>query len=139
MNAQRKKIIMAEINYWKQNKLLPEHYCDFLLTLYTQGDHVQEISATDAVLSKKKKKLKTRAILIQTLYILFAFVVLGMSLKLWTIFFEGQTMLLVGFLIVNCLLWLLAGRLVKQLYFTISGAAGLVLIVVFIMQSLIPK
>ncbi|MGG0667587.1 hypothetical protein [Sporosarcina koreensis] len=137
MNAQRKKIIMAEINYWKQNKLLPEHYCDFLLTLYTQGDHEQEISATDAVLSKKEKKVKTRAVFIQSLYILFAFAVLGISLKLWTIFFEGQTMLLVGLLIVNCLLWLLAGRLLKQLYFTISGAAGLVLIVVFIMQSVI--
>lgn len=137
MNAQRKKIIMTEINYWKQNKLLPEHYCDFLITLYTQGNHEQEISAEDAVLSKEKKKINTRVILIQFLYILIAFAVLGMSLKIWTLFFAGQMMLLVGFLIVNCLLWLLAGRLLKLLYFTISGAAGLVLIVVFIMRTVI--
>lgn len=137
MNDQRKKIIIAEINYWKQNKLLPEHYCDFLITLYSQGDHDEEISATQAILSKKKMKKNARAILIQSLYILFAFVVLGISLKLWTLYFEGQNMLLVGFLIVNCLLWLLAGRLLKQLYFTISGAAGLVLIVVFIIKSVI--
>ncbi|MCG7345110.1 hypothetical protein MHZ92_13270 [Sporosarcina sp. ACRSL] len=135
MNVQRKKIIMAEINYWKQNKLLPEHYCDFLITLYTQGDHEQEISATEAILSKKKKKVKLRAVFIQSLYILIAFAILGISLKLWTLFFEGQTILLVGMLIVNCLLWLLAGRLLKLLYFTISGVAGLVMIVIFIMMN----
>lgn len=135
MNAQRKKIIMAEINYWKQNKLLPEHYCDFLLTLYTQGDHEQEISAADAVLSIEKKKVNTRVILLQFLYIFIAFAILGMSLKLWTLFFTGQMMLLVGFLIMNCLLWLLAGRLLKLLYFTISGAAGLILIVAFIVKT----
>ncbi|MFC5604062.1 hypothetical protein [Sporosarcina koreensis] len=137
MNAQRKKIIMAEINYWKQNKLLPEHYCNFLITLYSQGDLEQEISATDAVLSKEKKKINTRVIFIQFLYILIAFAVLGMSLKLWTFFFTGKMMLLVGLLIMNCLLWLLAGRLLKLLYFTISGAAGLVLIVIFIMRTVI--
>lgn len=135
MNAQRKKIIMAEINYWKQNKLLPEHYCDFLITLYTQGDHEQEISATDAVLSKEKKKMNTRVILVQFLYILIAFAVLGISLKLWTLYFSGKMMLLVGLLIMNCLLWLIAGKLLKKLYFTISGTAGLVLIVIFIMQT----
>ncbi|MFS0689765.1 hypothetical protein AB1K89_11025 [Sporosarcina sp. 179-K 8C2 HS] len=137
MNAQRKKIITSEINYWKQNKLLPEHYCDFLITLYTQGDHEQEISATEAVLSKKKRKFKVRAVLIQSLYILIAFALLGISLKLWTQFFDGQAILLVGFLIVNCLLWLLAGRLLKLLYFTISGGAGLVLIVIFIINTVI--
>ena len=135
MNAKRKKIIMTEINYWKQNKLLPEHYCDFLITLYTQGNHEHEIRAVDAVLSKEKKKINTRVFLIQFLYIFIAFAVLGMSLTLWTLFFAGQMMLLVGFLIVNCLLWLLAGRLLKLLYFTISGAAGLVLIVVFIIRT----
>ncbi|MCM3710868.1 hypothetical protein [Sporosarcina luteola] len=135
MNVQRKKIIIAEINYWKQNKLLPEHYCDFLLTLYTQGDHELEISATDALLSKEEKKDKTRVILLQFLYIVIAFAVLGTSLKLWELFFAGQMMLLVGFLIMNCLLWLLAGRLLKLLYFTISGAAGLILIVAFIVKT----
>ncbi|PKC51915.1 hypothetical protein RhiirA1_482678 [Rhizophagus irregularis] len=34
----RKQIILNEILFWKQNKLLPEHYCDFLMTLYTEGE-----------------------------------------------------------------------------------------------------
>jgi hypothetical protein len=38
MNEIRKKIIMQEIKYWKQSKLLPEQYCDFLLTLYSGGE-----------------------------------------------------------------------------------------------------
>ncbi|WP_312093212.1 hypothetical protein [Niallia sp.] len=43
-------IIVKEIAYWKENKMLPEHYCDYLLTLYTEGNGVEE--------SKEKKKSK---------------------------------------------------------------------------------
>lgn len=42
MSNQKKQIIVNEIAFWKKNKLLPEHYCDFLLTLYTEGNHEQE-------------------------------------------------------------------------------------------------
>lgn len=38
MNQNRKNIIIKEILYWKSSKLLPEHYCDFLLSLYTEGN-----------------------------------------------------------------------------------------------------
>lgn len=38
MDDKRKQIIINEIQYWKTSKLLPEKYCDFLLTLYTRGD-----------------------------------------------------------------------------------------------------
>jgi hypothetical protein len=37
LDDQRKKIIISEIKYWKQNRMLPAHYCDFLLNLYTEG------------------------------------------------------------------------------------------------------
>jgi hypothetical protein len=42
MDNQRKEIIIKEIKYWKKSKLLPDHYCDFLLTLYTKGEHLNE-------------------------------------------------------------------------------------------------
>nr|WP_241254447.1 hypothetical protein [Brevibacillus sp. SYP-B805] len=35
----RKKIIIAEIENWRKNHLLPEHYCIFLLNLYSSGEH----------------------------------------------------------------------------------------------------
>ncbi|MCM3761487.1 hypothetical protein M3212_11900 [Alkalihalobacillus oceani] len=38
MNEQRKATIINEIKYWKQSKLLPDQYCDYLLTLYTEGE-----------------------------------------------------------------------------------------------------
>lgn len=49
MNETRKKIIIQEIKYWKESKLLPERYCDFLLTLYSGGEE------TITPVKKKKK------------------------------------------------------------------------------------
>ncbi|OKO91257.1 hypothetical protein RA955_03190 [Geobacillus proteiniphilus] len=37
MNRQRRETIIQEIKYWKRSRLLPEHYCDYLLALYTEG------------------------------------------------------------------------------------------------------
>ncbi|KUP06012.1 hypothetical protein Q73_09565 [Bacillus coahuilensis m2-6] len=42
MNKQRKDILIQEIKYWKENQLLPSHYCDFLLSLYTEGNRPVE-------------------------------------------------------------------------------------------------
>jgi hypothetical protein len=38
LDDQRKRTIIAEIENWRRNHLLPEHYCIFLLNLYTEGD-----------------------------------------------------------------------------------------------------
>lgn len=62
MNPQRKRIIISEIKYWKQNKLLPEHYCDFLITLYAQGEDEKEAKVTDAILVKEKRNRKGQLI-----------------------------------------------------------------------------
>lgn len=42
MSDNRKEIIVKEIYYWKETKLLPEQYCNFLLALYTEGEQVNE-------------------------------------------------------------------------------------------------
>jgi hypothetical protein len=34
MEQDKRKIIVYEIEQWRRSKLLPEHYCDFLLNLY---------------------------------------------------------------------------------------------------------
>ncbi|QTD41670.1 hypothetical protein [Sporosarcina sp. Te-1] len=185
MNAQRKRIIITEIQYWKQNKLLPEHYCDFLITLYARGeeDGTEEMKGSKGILEHEKKTRVGRVIAISLLtilvfggmfllknysvwpmsaaavlatilliislgksrvssnftsllYILSAFLLLGLSLKVWMIFFETETMLLIGLLVLNCVLWLFAGRLLKLLYFTISGSVGLLLIIGFLFLSM---
>lgn len=48
MNETRKKIIIQEIKYWKHTKLLPEQYCDYLLTLYSGGE--------EAITAQKSKR-----------------------------------------------------------------------------------
>ena len=36
------EIIISEIQLWKQTKMLPEQYCDYLLALYTGGNGVDD-------------------------------------------------------------------------------------------------
>ena len=55
VQEEKKETILKEIAFWKTNKLLPEHYCDFLTTLYTGGDDdsdQQDESAKRLPLSK---------------------------------------------------------------------------------------
>ena len=62
MQEQRKTIILKEILYWKENKMLPEHYCDYLITLYTEGNGEEaEI---------KSKNNKTKYLIISHLFFL---------------------------------------------------------------------
>lgn len=46
MDDQRRLIIIKEIQSWKENKLLPPQYCDFLLALYSEGDNEKLVAAT---------------------------------------------------------------------------------------------
>lgn len=38
LNQEQKKLILAEIRTWKESRLLPAEYCDFLQNLYAEGD-----------------------------------------------------------------------------------------------------
>ncbi|WP_071395798.1 hypothetical protein [Bacillus tuaregi] len=53
MQDSRKQIIINEITYWKKNRLLPEHYCDFLLAIYTEGNGIEEKSKKSHWLKKE--------------------------------------------------------------------------------------
>lgn len=184
MNTQRKKIIISEIKYWKQSKLLPGHYCDFLIALYSQGEEMdnEEVKTSSSILSREKRRL-TRKItvlllfaavymgslfifvnystgilalsavvllfllmyartsaaiksgIIPFIYIISAFMLLAMSLKLWIVYFEGQMLVLFGLLIVNCVLWLIVGKRQNLVYFLISGAVGILLVIGFLIAQ----
>lgn len=179
MSNPRKKIILNEILFWKQNKLLPEQYCDFLMTLYTEGNDDeldQEISHKKAVKSKEKRRtmmiyLLVLLVSIALLVILFmnsqvteimilligvlsiafiisafklgrkknmlaplfqvsaALLIFGFSVKISLTYFEQKEWVLYTLLIANCLLWLLSGLKLKLLYFTVSGALGLIVLI----------
>lgn len=66
MSNQRKKIIVNEIAFWKQNKMLPAHYCDFLTSLYTGGEpNEEEIipNPKESIIAKEKKMATLKFIL----------------------------------------------------------------------------
>ncbi|OIJ16133.1 hypothetical protein BKP35_03920 [Anaerobacillus arseniciselenatis] len=63
----RKKIIINEIKYWKKNRLLPEQYCNFLLTLYTEGEET----------GKNEQKLNSS---VSNQLLMLLFMVIGMTL-----------------------------------------------------------
>jgi len=72
MAKERKQIILNEIKFWKQNKLLPDHYCDFLTTLYTEGEEHPAITAKarNSIIGKEKRKVQFWAIVIPVISIL---------------------------------------------------------------------
>lgn len=177
----RKKIILNEILFWKQNKLLPEHYCDFLATLYSEGEDYEkqdDLSHKQAVLSVEKrnrilislglfisvitilyvlftittmiwfvsigvgvialaliiaafKMAKNKSLLAPILHIVAALLILGLSVKVCLTYFDGNNIALYGFLILNSVLWLISGLKLKLVYFTVSGALGILVIIGF--------
>ncbi len=71
----RKQIILNEILFWKQNKLLPEHYCDFLMTLYSEGNEFEteeKASHKKAVKAKEKRQVNV----LNSLLFIFAIVLI---------------------------------------------------------------
>ncbi|WP_342568027.1 hypothetical protein MKY09_08065 [Psychrobacillus sp. FSL K6-4046] len=77
MSIQRKKVILNEIAFWKQNKLLPEHYCDFLTALYAQGEGEGTKGTNEGILAKEAKKSKLKVISTTSIISLITLALLG--------------------------------------------------------------
>lgn len=99
MSNPKKQIIMNEITFWKQNKLLPEHYCDFLMTLYSEGTQAEEISGKSkkAVRNVEKRKKMTVAAF-------FPVVAAIIVLLLFTIQYEWVVIAIAGVFAALCLI-----------------------------------
>jgi hypothetical protein len=84
-------IIINEIQFWKQNKMLPEHYCDYLLALYNQGEDTDEKPAGN-------RKLPVGAVAISLLII--ALIPVSLFVIYFTeLSFVLQTAILTGFVV----------------------------------------
>ena len=77
MSIQRKKVILNEIAFWKQNKLLPEHYCDFLTALYAQGEEDASEVIDEGILEKEAKQAKLKKISYTSVLSLITLALLG--------------------------------------------------------------
>lgn len=79
----RKKIVLNEILFWKQNKLLPEQYCDFLMTLYSEGDELAEEIHYKKSVKEQEKKFKFLKILLVIMVAFGLFASLFMASNTW--------------------------------------------------------
>ncbi|ATP39484.1 hypothetical protein CSE16_05145 [Solibacillus sp. R5-41] len=98
MSNPKKQIIMNEITFWKQNKLLPEHYCDFLMTLYSEGNNNEEISgnakkAINPVIKRRKWSIAS----------IFPVIALLFTVLLFTIQYEWVVVAIAGIFAASCL------------------------------------
>ncbi|EDL64462.1 hypothetical protein [Bacillus sp. SG-1] len=173
--SQKTNIIINEILFWKQNKMLPDHYCDYLLALYNQGEDMENMDR------KKSKRLPAvlfssalfmslipfslfviyftelsfvlqtailtgfvvllifaaiyyskKEIISPVIYITTAIIVLIYSVNFSDAIFQGDKLITYIILFCNCFLWSLAGLYFKMLYFTIAGAAGILILIISI-------
>lgn len=111
---ENKKIILKEIEYWKKNKILPKHYCDFLTTLYTEGS--EKYSPNHPFTSRLKRNFP---------YILFAISILlsvAMITFLGYYFNDFSIQLQIALF---CFLLFLAGVIFKWFYIQFFGLFAL--------------
>lgn len=110
MTDKKKTIIINEIKYWKQSRLLPEKYCDYLLTLYTEGEYDFEQETSKSL----QRKLKDPKRIFFYLHILFHVSLLPLSylvLYFTEIALHLQIALILLFIIINLLAtWVLYKR-----------------------------
>lgn len=71
----KKKIIIKEISEWKQSRLLPESYCDFLLSLYTEGNNELIPTKTNKNNNSKTFRVIISLVSFSLLTLLFLFLV----------------------------------------------------------------
>ena len=64
MDEKRKETIMKEIIYWKEHRLLPDRYCDYLLALYSGGEEIAGTSVPGSSPQQSRKNLFRYALLI---------------------------------------------------------------------------
>ena len=78
------------------------------------------------------KLAKSKSVMTPLLFVFSALLLLGISFKVWDAYFIDYPFVLIGLIIANCLIWLFSGLFLKLVYFSISGAVGIVFILFFI-------
>ncbi|WP_338750158.1 hypothetical protein [Bacillus sp. FJAT-52991] len=87
----KQKIIMKEILFWKENHMLPEQYCDYLLSLYSQGEEWDDSS----VQTKQSQSFPLQSILVSLSILMISLFVLYFT----EMSFSLQTAILVFFVV----------------------------------------
>lgn len=105
------KIILQEIHHWKKNRLLPEHYCDFLITLYTEGSE-NSIKNTKGIFSSYIRYI---------LAFLLSIAVIGSLVLYFSDFLQQMQISLGIFLLIVFFIMMLVGILFRIFYLQCLG------------------
>ncbi len=127
MNENRKRIILKEIQYWRHSKLLPEQYCDFLLTLYTEGNVEEE---------NKQMSLLPKLQLFIPAFLFFVFLVIYFTHSMLAM------QMAAGIIIIGCIVWMANKHkhrysYLSYLYF-FGGALLLYLLTIKVITNVFP-
>ena len=178
IHGRKKKIVINEIKYWKQNQLLPDVYCNFLLSLYSEGkEREAETHSRRAFSFLQSLSFYTLALTLLVLtfvIIYFTQFSFAMQIALVTFFFlvslsvtiflfkkgkhivhvytvntavisflliirvneslfTNDPILMAGTISLICLSWIFTGYRWKFQYLTAAGAAGILILLIFLM------
>jgi len=74
------------------------------------------------------KLSRKKTIIVPILFVSSALLILGLSFRVWSVYFPENSFLLLGIIFANCIMWFVSGVLLKLPYFTISGIIGSILV-----------
>lgn len=121
LNSSRKEVIIKEILYWKEHKMLPDHYCDYLLALYSEGELENTKGNRKSKVSMNKFSLFL--VLISLFLVVSLFVIYFTELA-----FVLQTMILTSFVVFLLILGIYYFKKEFWYYIFFIGAAFLFLL-----------
>jgi hypothetical protein len=116
---QKTQTVINEIKYWKKNKLLPDHYCDFLITLYTEGSEN----------SIKSRKLGKFTYLFYMLAILVSVALIGFLVLYFSDFLKQMQISLRLFLSVLFSIVMLVGIIFRIFFLQCLGLFSVIIMV----------
>jgi hypothetical protein len=114
---QKTKTVIDEIKYWKKNKLLPDHYCDFLITLYTEGSEN----------SIKSRRLGKFTYLFYTLAILVSITLIGFLVLYFSDFLKQMQISLGLFFSILFSIVMLAGIIFRIFFLQCLGLFSVII------------
>lgn len=75
------------------------------------------------------KLSRKKTVIVPILFVSSALLILGLSFKVWSVYYPDKPFLLLGLISANCIMWFVSGVLLKLPYFTISGIIGVILVI----------
>lgn len=117
MEENRKVIIVNELLHWKKSRMLPDQYCDYLLTLYTEGSRPKEI----------KKPKKTVVLSLANLILLLLIPISALLIYFTELSITLQTVILTLFIFACIFFLFYFSKKVKMMHIPIISAALILL------------